>query len=60
MADSLILISRNFYDYAKAKTAFAMSLAGFGLMLLGLCSEAGGVANQNAIIEGVFCVLNSV
>ena len=45
MSDSLTVSSRNFYESAKIKTALAMSVAGFGLMLLGLSSEAGGEEN---------------
>jgi hypothetical protein len=49
MADELSLASREFYERAKLKFGLSFFAAGFGLMLLGFCSTAGGLSSSYQI-----------
>jgi hypothetical protein len=48
-ADTLTQTSRAFYERAKAKLAASIILGAGSLMLLGFCSENGGLSRSNAI-----------
>ena len=48
-ADTLTLTSRAFYERAKAKLAASLILGAGSLMLLGFCSEDGGLSRSNSI-----------
>jgi hypothetical protein len=48
-ADTLTQTSRAFYERAKAKLAASIILGSGALMLLGFCSEDGGLSRSNEI-----------
>lgn len=48
-ADSLTIQSRNFYERAKLKQVFSLTLAAAGLMSLGFTASYGGLSNYNTI-----------
>lgn len=48
-ADTLTITSRAFYERAKAKLAASIILGAGSLMLLGFCSEDGGLSRFNTI-----------
>lgn len=48
-ADTLTITSRAFYERAKGKLVLSIILGAGSLMLLGFCSEDGGLSRYNSI-----------
>lgn len=50
-ADTLTAQSRNFYERTKMKLAASLIIGGGGLMMLGLCTSAGGQSASSSELE---------
>lgn len=46
-ADMLSVPSRNFYENIRLKLAFSVTVFGGSLLLMGLCTSAGGISSAN-------------